>query len=76
MPSKYNIIEFKWRKTNFENLEENCLEDEKIEKFQMGIDEEITEMKLLCLQNMKEVNYQVFVLKSSIMIKKPSKKFS
>lgn len=53
MPSKYNKIEFKSKKTNFENLEENCLEDEKFQKLQMGIDEELTEIKLLSLQNMK-----------------------
>lgn len=55
MPSKYNKICYKFKKTGFENLEENCLEDEEFVTHQMGIDvEELTEIKMLCLQNMKK----------------------
>lgn len=55
MPSKYNKITYKFKKRNLENLEENCLEEEEWLTHQMGIDkEELTEVKLNCLQNMKK----------------------
>lgn len=54
MPSKYDRVRFKYTKCEKENLEENVLESEPWFEKQMGIDSDLSDIQIQCLQFMKK----------------------
>lgn len=76
MPSKYNKIRYRFTKFDKETLDTEKLKGEEILDHQMGIDiEELDELKLLCLQNMKKNEISSFRVEVVGFNKKKASRF-